>query len=74
MVIKYRIKIKSIVWRLIASVVFFWSVHKVQLFDFFIVAFYFLGLAYFCCEVLWLLWKSIPCTKTLVINKEDNDG
>ena len=74
MVIRYSIKTKSIVWRLIASVVFFWSIFQVRLFDFFIIAFYFLGWAYFCYSVLWLLWKGIPCTKTLVINKEDNDG
>ena len=74
MVIRYSITVKSIVWRLIASVVFFWSIFQVLSYDFVVFAFYAVGLAYFSHQVLWLLWKSIPCTKTLVINKEDNDG
>ena len=74
MVIKYRIKIKSIVWRLIASVVFFFSLFQVLYSEFFNLAFYSLGAAWFSFFVLSLLWKSIPCTKTLVINKGDNDG
>jgi hypothetical protein len=74
MVIRYSITVKSIVWRLIASVVFFWSIFQVLSYDFVPLAFYVVGLAYFSHQVLWWLWKGIPCTKTLVINKEDNDG
>ena len=73
MVIKYSIKIKSIVWRLIASVVFFWSIFQLLSSEFFNLAFYCLGAAWFSFFVLSLLWKGIPCTKTLVINREDGN-
>ena len=71
MVIKYRIKMTSIVWRLIASVVFLFSFFQLLSSEFFNLAFYSLGAAWFSFFVLSLLWKGIPCT--LVINKEDND-
>lgn len=69
MVIRYSIKIKSIVWRLIASVVFFWLIFQLLSSESFNLAFYSLGAAWFSFFVLSLLWKGIPCT--LVINKED---
>jgi hypothetical protein len=74
MVIKYEIPMRSIYWRIVATIALCFAILQINDIYFVAAFFYGFGQGAFASFVGWLLWRSLPCTKTLVINKEDNDG
>lgn len=74
MVIKYEIPMRSIYWRIAATIALCFAIQQINDTYFWVEFLYSFGQGAFATLVGWLLWGSFPHTKTLVINKEDNDG
>lgn len=71
--VKYEIPMRSIYWRIAATIALCFAIRQIEKTDFWILFFYSLGKGCFVAFVGWLLWRSLPCKKTLVHRKGDND-
>lgn len=71
--VKYEIPMRSIYWRIAATIALCFSVLQINDTDFWLYYFYGFGKGCFVAFVGWLLWRSLPCKKTLVHRKGDND-
>lgn len=64
--VKYEIPMRSIYWRIAATIALCFSIEQIENTDFGILFFYCFGNVSFILFVGWLLWRSLPCKKTLV--------
>lgn len=64
--VKYEIPMRSIYWRIAATIALCFSVLQINATDFWLYFFYGSGKVAFAAFVGWLLWRSLPCKKTLV--------
>jgi hypothetical protein len=71
--VKYEIPMRSIYWRIAATIVLCFAIRQIENTDFWILFIYLFGNGSFVAFVGWLLWRSLPCKKTLVHRKGDND-
>lgn len=71
--VKYEIPMRSIYWRIAATIALCFSVLQINDTDFWLSYFYGVGKAAFALFVAWLLWRSLPCKKTLVDRIGESD-
>ena len=71
--VKYEIPMRSIYWRIAATIALCFSIWKIENTDFWILFFYCFGNISFTLFVGWLLWRSLPCKKTLVDRIGESD-
>jgi hypothetical protein len=72
--VKYEIPMRSIYWRIVATIALCFAILQINDILFVAAFFYGFGQGAFASFVGWLLWRSLPYTKTLVHRKENNDG
>lgn len=72
--VKYEIPMRSIYWRIAATIALCFAIQQINDTYFWVEFFYSFGQGAFAALVGWLLWGSFPHTKTLVHRKGNNDG